>query len=490
MGHAQCGHRRVDGLALADGSIGVVDHQAHAEEIDRAADGANDVEGNDRLDALDEAVGQRTISLHGAPHQPFGHTSHPQRGDVEHHADGRRPEVDFDEALAPHLSLAPQARNQVVQAAHGDHAHPAHGAGMHMADDPVGVVTQRAHRLDGEHRPFEGGHAVERQRGDQELEDGIFAQLVPGARQSHHAVDHATPARRQQDEREHHPQRLRPVGQRGVQQVVRAGPHISEDQRPKVHDGQAVRIDRALGLLGDEVVHHAQEGGGEEEAHGVVAVPPLDHRVLRAAVHRVALPRQQADGQLDVVDDVEQRNGDDVGAEEPVRHIDVRRLPLHDGAEKHHGIRHPGHDDQQADRPFLFSVFLAAGDAQRIGDGAQHDDRRPSPEGELSQLGREQRHLTSALHDVVRGREQRRTAKTENHRIGVQWTQTPPAQPLHAVGHVGKDQLHRNEHANQHAHHGPNQGHDGEFAHQRVVVSLFKRQIAHLLHLLIRSNEP
>ncbi|OIQ70167.1 hypothetical protein GALL_482250 [mine drainage metagenome] len=239
-----------------------------------------------------------------------------------------------------------------------------------------------------------------------------------------------------------------------------------------MHDGQAIGIHRTLCLLGDEVIHHAQEGGGEKEAHGVVAVPPLDHRVLRAAIDRVALPRQQADGQLDVVDDVEQGDGDDVSAEEPVGDIDMRGLALEHRPEEHHGIGHPGDDDQQADRPLLFGIFLAAGDPQRVGEGAEHDHRRPAPEGELGQFGGEQRHLTGALHDVVRSGEQRGAAEAENHRVGMQRAQPPPTQPFHAEGHVRPHQLGGDEHPHQHADHCPDQGHDRELAHDRIVESL------------------
>src|SRR5256885_13162371 len=74
-------------------------------------------------------------------------------------------------------------------------------------------------------------------------------------------------------------------------------------------------------LLGDEVIHHAQEARGQEEAHGVMAVPPLHHRVLHAGVGRVALHPAGRNGRA--VDDVQQCHGDDEGAEEPVGHIDV-----------------------------------------------------------------------------------------------------------------------------------------------------------------------
>jgi hypothetical protein len=45
-------------------------------------------------------------------------------------------------------------------------------------------------------------------------------------------------------------------------QVVRARPHVGKDQCPKVNDRQAVRINGALGLFGDEVLHHSQKSSG------------------------------------------------------------------------------------------------------------------------------------------------------------------------------------------------------------------------------------
>src|SRR3546814_2438773 len=59
------------------------------------------------------------------------------------------------------------------------------------------------------------------------------------------------------------------------QQMVRARPHIGKGQRPKVNNGQAVRVNGAIRLLGHEVIHHAKKAGGQEKAHGVMAVPPL-----------------------------------------------------------------------------------------------------------------------------------------------------------------------------------------------------------------------
>ncbi|MNQ28946.1 hypothetical protein D3C85_422460 [compost metagenome] len=221
---------------------------------------------------------------------------------------------------------------------------------------------------------------------------------MPGARQGHHAVDHAAPARRQQDDRHHHAEGLGPVRQGGVVQVVRAGPDVQGDQCPEMHDGQAIRVDRPFGLLGHEVVHHPQEAGGQEEAHGVVAVPPLDHRIGRAGVHRVRL--EQAHRHGGAVDDVQHRGDQDEGTVEPVADIDVLGLALDHGAEEHHRVSDPDNGDQYVDRPFQFGVFLAAGETHRQGDDCRDDHGLPTPEHEGGQAVGDQARLTGALHHI------------------------------------------------------------------------------------------
>ena len=176
-------------------------------------------------------------------------------------------------------------------------------AGMHVADAPVGVMRQRVDRADRHHRALERRHAVEADGGDREAQAGIGAQLVPRARQRHQAVDHAAPRRHPQHDRERHAQGLRPVRQRGVVQVMRTSPDVHEDQGPEVHDRQAVGVDRPARRLRNEVVHHPQEARGQEEADRVVAIPPLDHRVLHARGDVIAFGGEEADRHRDVVAD-------------------------------------------------------------------------------------------------------------------------------------------------------------------------------------------
>ena len=349
-----------------------------------------------------------------------------------------------------------------------------------MANRPIGVVRQRVDGLDGHHRALERRHAVEGQRHHEELQDRIRAQLVPGTREGHDPVDHAAPRRRQQNQREHHAERLCPVRQRGVLQVVRARPHVGEVQRPEVHDRQAVGIDRSLSLLGHEVIHHAQEAGGQEEAHRVVAVPPLHHRILHAGICRVRLPERHR--QLGVVDDMQQRDGDDVSAEEPVGHVDVPGLALDDGAEEDDRVDHPHHSDQDVDRPFELGVFLRACVAQRQGDGGSHDHCLPAPEREGGKLVGKQAHLAGTLHDVVGRRKQRATAKRKDDGIRVQRTQPAVGQPGHPEIQLRPDQLGRDQRTDRHTDDAPDDRHDRELAYHAIVEGLGVLQRAGRFH--------
>ncbi|MNN27234.1 hypothetical protein D3C81_1407630 [compost metagenome] len=210
-------------------------------------------------------------------------------------------------------------------------------------------------------------------------------------------------------------------------QVVRTGPDVQGDQRPEVDDGQAVGVDRALGLLRYEVVHHPEEAGGEEEAYGVVAVPPLHHGVGGAGVHGVRL--EGVYRHFHAVDDVQHGGHQDEGAEEPVAHVDVLGLALDQRAEEDDGVADPDDGDQDVDRPFQLGVFLRGGVAQRQGDRSEQDDQLPAPEGERGEGVREQPGLAGALHRVVRAGEQRTATEREDHRIGMQRAQTAEARP-------------------------------------------------------------
>src|SRR4249920_2548268 len=106
--------------------------------------------------------------------------------------------------------------------------------------------------------------------------------------------------------------------------VMRAGPDVEEDQRPEMDDRQPVGIDRPVRPLRDEVVHDGEEAGGQEEADRVVAVPPLEHRILYAAPGDVGLRTHERYRQTRIVAEMKDGNGDDEGEIEPVGDEDMR----------------------------------------------------------------------------------------------------------------------------------------------------------------------
>src|SRR3546814_5104642 len=106
----------------------------------------------------------------------------------------------------------------------------------------------------------------------------------------------AFPTRRSSDLRKDHAKRLRPVGQRRVMKMVRPGPDIEEDQRPEMKDRQAIAVNRPLRLLGHEIIHHREEGHGQEKGDRIMSVPPLRQRTLHPGEGRIALrPEDRAE---------------------------------------------------------------------------------------------------------------------------------------------------------------------------------------------------
>jgi len=373
-------NRGIHSLVAGNGLQHVEEHQNHTAQ---EHDAAHQTDGPERVGGLhrfNEAVGQGPVRIHGAPHQTLHHTGNPQGSDVQHHTDGGDPEVGRHQLGAIHFLLAKQPGDHVVDGADGHHGHPTQSAGVHVADRPVSVVGQGIHGLHGHHGAFEGGHTVEGQGGDEELQDGIIPQFVPGAGQGHDAVDHAAPGGSQQNQGENHTHGLGPVRQSGVVQMVRTRPHVGEDQRPEVHHGQTVGIHRTARLLRHKVVHHAQEAGGQEEAHRVVAVPPLHHGILHTRIGGVGLG--QGNGDFSTIHHVQQSYSDDEGTVEPVGHINVADLTDGDGTEEDHGVGNPHHGDQDINRPFQFGVFLGRGETHGQGKSRQQNHQLPTPEGE------------------------------------------------------------------------------------------------------------
>ena len=250
--------------------------------------------------------------------------------------------------------------------------------------------------------------------------------------------------------------------------MVWACPHVQGDECPEVDYRQAVAEHGAPGLLWNEVVHHSEEAGGEEKADGIVAVPPLHHGVDHTWVCTVRAER--CGWHSGTVHEVQYRNGENVGGEKPVGDVDVLHAALGEGAEEHHGVGHPHDGDEDVDRPFQFSVFLAAGNAERQGDGRRQDDGLPAPEGEASEFVGKQAHVAGALDDVVAGGEERRTAEGENDGVRVERAKPGIGQPRDVEVQRRPKELGGNDDPDQHADDAPDYGHQGKLPDHAVIV--------------------
>ena len=250
-----------------------------------------------------------------------------------------------------------------------------------------------------------------------------------------------------------------------------------------MHHRQPVRIHRTPGLLRDEVVHDAEKARGQKKPDRVMSVPPLHHCILHTGVDRVRFPECHRDRRA--VDEMQQCDGQDERAEEPVRDVNVPDAAFGERAEKNHRIRNPHQSDQDIDRPFELRVLLAAGEAKRQSNRGQHDNRLPAPERESRQRSAEQARMTGALHDVIRSREQRAAAERKNHRVGVQRAQPAIREPRPDV-ELGPRQLRGDDHADQHANHAPHHGHERELPHDPVVVCVLLTHQSHSPDLCAR----
>ena len=61
---------------------------------------------------------------------------------------------------------------------------------------------------------------------------------------------------------------------------------------------------------------------------------------------------------------MQQRDGQDKGAIEPVGHVNMANPALDDRAKEQHRVGNPDQRDQDIDRPFKLCIFLALGPAQ------------------------------------------------------------------------------------------------------------------------------
>ena len=342
---------------------------------------------------------------------------------------------------------------------------------MYVTDGPVGIVRERVDRADGHERSLKGREAVEHRRHHHEAQRGVVAHPVPGAVEGEQRVGGRRPRGHQQHDREGHAQGLHPLRQRGVVQVVRARPHVHEGDAPEADDRQPVGEDRPPRLLGHEVVHHAQEPGGKEEGHGVVAVPPLRHRVLHAGEQRIALGAARRDRQGEVVDDVQHRHHQDEGEVVPVGHVDVRLLAARQRPQVEREVGDP--DDHQPDVgvPFGLGIFARLRDPHEVAAGGEDAEQIVAQQHEPGAELVGQAGPRGPLHDVERGRDQRVAAEAEDHAAGVYGPQAAETGPGRVEGHVREHQQPGDPGAEEHANHGPGHGEaDAELGGGVVVL--------------------
>jgi hypothetical protein len=71
--------------------------------------------------------------------------------------------------------------------------------------------------------------------------------------------------------------------------MVRARPDVDEDKGPEMDDRKPVAVYRPVRGLGYVIIHEPQERSRQEEGDRVMAVPPLDERILYPRIDRIAL---------------------------------------------------------------------------------------------------------------------------------------------------------------------------------------------------------
>ena len=71
-------------------------------------------------------------------------------------------------------------RDQVIEDAGGQEPVPTQGADVHVGNGPVCVVADGVHRLDRQHRAFQGRHTVSGYGNYHELQHGVLPHAVLG----------------------------------------------------------------------------------------------------------------------------------------------------------------------------------------------------------------------------------------------------------------------------------------------------------------------
>ena len=124
-------------------------------------------------------------------------------------------------------------------------------------------------------------------------------------------------------------------------------------------------------------------------------------------------------------EDVQHGDGQDVGAKEPVVHVDVANAALGDGHEEDDGVGHPDRRDHRSIGQSA-RVFMGFASAPAAVITASDNHRLPPP-NERGQASENKRTWRCAA-PLIRGGNQAAAAKGEDHRIGMQRPQAPIAE--------------------------------------------------------------
>ena len=110
-------HRHILNLATGHGLEHIESHDQHTGQEQDTTQPTDRPERVGALNGFDEAVSQRAVSIHCAPHQALHHTGNPHRSNIENGADGSDPEVGRNQLGAIHFGLAEELWQQVVDGA-------------------------------------------------------------------------------------------------------------------------------------------------------------------------------------------------------------------------------------------------------------------------------------------------------------------------------------------------------------------------------------
>ncbi len=276
----------------------------------------------------------------------------------------------------------------IVDRCRRGHRDPAHRPHVHMTGDPVGEVDQLTHDPQSLCRALNSLEAVKGDAEDEEFRKVVRPHLVPVCPDGVITVYHGPPGRSDQKYGEDDREGLYPVGERGVDEVVRPCPEISEDQRPEGDDREPVAVNRDSRGLRQKVVKHGENRSREDEADGIMAVPPLDVGAVHPRKEMVGF--EQTCRNREVVDDVEYRHREHRSDDEPEGDVHLLFLPLDHGAEDIHGKHHPQDHDRDVERPLELGVLQGLVHPHEEAQRCQRDADVEEIEMDPRQLGEKQ----------------------------------------------------------------------------------------------------